>query len=170
MSEIQTEEKKGSAKELKEAKFQSAMEAAAGAAITDAKAGTVEITDKVYTDFMEAQGHDMNKAKALRDDTALYIGAAHQAASFKALDALKENTDIEKVETEIGLGFMGMANGVVHRNREVRVPPRADGEATTKVISGYNRLNFEFIRGTASSPLNSAIAAVKEKGASMFGN
>lgn len=170
MSATQTEEKKSSAKELKEAKFQIAMDAVTESAVTDVKAGTVEVADKVYLDFMEAQGHDMNKAKALRDDTALYIGAAHQAASFKALDVLKENAEIEKAETEIGLGFMGVANGSVYRNREVRVPKRDGVPETTKVISGANRLSFEFIRGTASSPLNSAIAAIKEKGSSMFGN
>lgn len=170
MSAIQAEEKKSSAKELKEIKFKSAMSAAADGAVADVKAGTVEIADKVYVEFMEAQGHDMVKAKALRDDTALYIGAAHQAASFKALDVLKENTEVEKVETEIDMGFMGMANGVVHRNREVRVPQREGVPETTKIISGYNRLSFEFVRGTASSPLNSAIAAIKEKGAAMFGN
>lgn len=161
---------KVSAKEAKEALFEKAVQFANAVAKVDAKEGSIEVADSAYLSFMAEQGHDMAKAKELRDDTALYIGAAHKAASFKALDVLKENTDLEKVETDISLGFMGRANGVVHRNREVRVPKRGDEPETTKVIAGFNRLSFDFIRGTAASPLNNAIAAVKEKGASLFGN
>ncbi len=137
--------------------------------ITGAETGVAQASDTVYNENLP-EGLTPETVQQVSDYTTVFVASGMEAAGNASLAAMKKDKKLDSVSVNLPLGAFGQADYVVHRSKEVTIPPtEKGGEATKEVQFGVNRCNVSFIAGKNSGLLGKARDAIKEEALSMFG-
>lgn len=95
--------------------------------------------------------------------TVNYSAAAHGVCGEIALEAMKEDGDLESLNTEFSLGAVGSLKGQINREKEYNVA------GSKGVTHGSNRAQIAFAPGRTGTPLNAEISGMKALFSAEFG-
>lgn len=139
------------------------------ASITGAETGNGQAGDTIYNDCLP-EDLSPETVQKVSDYTTVFVASGMEAAGNAALAAMKKDKKLESVSVNLPMGAFGQTDYVIHREKEVTIPPsEKGGEATKEIQYGSNRCNVTFIAGKNSGLLGKARDAIKEQATEMFG-
>lgn len=137
--------------------------------ITGADTGVAQAGDGVYNECLP-EGLTPEVVQQVSDYTTVFVASGMEAAGNASLAAMKKDKKLDSVSVNLPLGAFGQADYVIHRSKEVTIPPtEKGGEATKEIQFGVNRCNVSFVAGKNSGLLGKARDAIKEEALAMFG-
>jgi hypothetical protein len=136
----------------------------AGAGTTSIVADSSVFNSHLPDDLTEAQ------VQSTCNYVTKLTSASLEAAGQIAICSMKDDKKMDIVTAEVGMGAFGKATHVIHRSKEVTIPPsEKGGEATTQTQYGVVRTKVDFVAGRNSGLLGKARTAIKEEAAGLFG-